>query len=149
MDIAAIVNVIEYTLMGLGFVTLCWAVASITKNISRLENEKKLRERELARLKAAQREPINCRSEDGVTIGLVDSIIFTSRVLAGGQLDYSLHNVSTLENQEVREALKDLYQDEDVQRVLEYAREVTEEDATEEGEEWAVQTKSTASSAFV
>lgn len=50
----------------------------------------------------------DCRSEIGITVGLVDSIISISRVLA--KMD--------LEPEEVKEALKDLTTDEDLAKIL-------------------------------
>ena len=50
----------------------------------------------------------DCRSETGVTVGLIDSLIVIARVLAQRDL-------STVE---AREALADLRADEDVARVL-------------------------------
>lgn len=53
-------------------------------------------------------EPVDCRSTDGVTIGLIDTIITASRVLR----DRPLSGVP------VREALADLAGDEDVAHLL-------------------------------
>ncbi len=53
-------------------------------------------------------EPIDCRSEVGVTIGLIDSLIYVCRVLA----------VRPLDHPEVQEALLDLQGDEDLARLL-------------------------------
>ena len=53
-------------------------------------------------------EPTDCRSPDGVTVGLIDSIIFTCRILM--ERDWS--------NPEVQEALTDLRQDSDVSQVM-------------------------------
>lgn len=50
----------------------------------------------------------DCRSEDGVTIGLIDSIIYICRILAKRDMDST----------EIKEALKDLGDDEDFQKVL-------------------------------
>lgn len=46
----------------------------------------------------------DCRSEDGVTVGLIDSLIFIARVL-------SKRNLTSLE---VKEALADFQSDEDI-----------------------------------
>ena len=54
----------------------------------------------------------DCRSDEGITVGLINSIMFISRVLA--KKDLSLVNV--------KEALVDLYQDEDFQAILGEAR---------------------------
>lgn len=51
----------------------------------------------------------NCRTEDGITIGLIDSLIFISRILAKRDL----------RSPEVLEALKDLQSDEDIKYLLE------------------------------
>lgn len=55
------------------------------------------------------REPIECSSEMGVTIGLIDSIITTARVL-GQRLDYDalICGEDGDEHQPIREALTDL-----------------------------------------
>lgn len=50
----------------------------------------------------------DCRSETGITVGLIDAIITMSRLLA--QRDLSAP--------EVQESLKDLRQDEDLRKVL-------------------------------
>lgn len=50
-----------------------------------------------------------CRSETGVTVGLIDAVISISRVLA----------TKDLSAPEVKEALKDLQQDEDFNKLLE------------------------------
>lgn len=50
----------------------------------------------------------DCRTEEGVTVGLVDAIITAARVLAARDLSPSA----------VREALADLRQDEDVAALL-------------------------------
>lgn len=49
----------------------------------------------------------NCRSEIGITVGLIDSIICTCRVLAGRDRTAP----------EVLEALRDLRQDKDVHKI--------------------------------
>jgi DNA-binding CsgD family transcriptional regulator len=59
-------------------------------------------------LRGPQPEPLDCRSETGITVGLVDSLITMCRVLA----------LRDLSAPEVREALKDLKQDEDLRKVL-------------------------------
>lgn len=53
---------------------------------------------------------IDCRSEEGITIGLVDAIIAISRILAPRLTQL----VST---QAIEEALKDMAQDEDFRTV--------------------------------
>jgi len=50
----------------------------------------------------------DCRDENGITIGLIDSIISVARILRGRDLD----------NPEVQEAMKDLKADEDVTFIL-------------------------------
>lgn len=50
----------------------------------------------------------DCRTEEGVTVGLIDSLIIVARVLRGRDLSPLL----------VREALADLRQDEDVAALL-------------------------------
>lgn len=54
----------------------------------------------------------DCRDEDGITVGLIDSLISISRVLA--KRDFS--------SDSVKEALKDLGQDEDVSKIIEEGR---------------------------
>lgn len=51
---------------------------------------------------------VDCRSEEGITVGLVDAMISIARVLA--RRDYGPESV--------QEALKDLREDEDVAHVL-------------------------------
>lgn len=51
---------------------------------------------------------MNCRTDDGVTVGLIDSIIAIARVLAKRDLS----------NQGIKEALLDLQQDEDIAFLL-------------------------------
>lgn len=58
-------------------------------------------------------QPTDCRSEAGVTIGLVDGIIATCRVLVARDLSAP----------EMREALKDLRADEDLRTLLTVERE--------------------------
>jgi len=53
----------------------------------------------------------DCRSEEGVTVGLIDSLIFIARVLA--KRDLGSHGV--------REALADLQSDEDIALLLQRA----------------------------
>jgi hypothetical protein len=53
-------------------------------------------------------EPIDCRSPEGVTIGLIDAILSVARIAAKRDL----------KNPAVQEALKDLAEDEDVHAVL-------------------------------
>lgn len=50
----------------------------------------------------------DCRTDEGVTVGLVDALITTARVLVGRDLTTPA----------VREALDDLRQDEDVAALL-------------------------------
>lgn len=57
-------------------------------------------------------EPISCRSEEGITIGLIDAVISICRILANR--DFS--------SVQVQEALKDLVEDEDLEKVLNKAR---------------------------
>jgi hypothetical protein len=54
----------------------------------------------------------DCRSDDGITVGLVDSLITTARVLARRNLT----------SDAVREALYDLADNEDMKAVIETAR---------------------------
>lgn len=54
----------------------------------------------------------DCRSHDGVTVGLVDSLISISRVLRDRDLSPP----------EVQEAFKDLADDEDFLEIFRYAR---------------------------
>lgn len=53
---------------------------------------------------------IDCRSEKGITIGLIDSIISICRILKDRNLNH----------EEVKEALKDLKSDEDLKFILEH-----------------------------
>ena len=53
-------------------------------------------------------QPIDCRNEVGVTVGLVDGVIAICRVLAARDLSAP----------DVREALKDLRADEDLNTLL-------------------------------
>lgn len=62
---------------------------------------------------------VDCRSEEGITAGLIDSLISISRVLA--KRDLSGKSLA------VREALKDLYNDEDFCKVIERSMEVSKE----------------------
>jgi len=52
----------------------------------------------------------DCRSEEGVTVGLLDSLITTCRVLWGRDLSSAA----------IQEALKDVYFDEDVINITTY-----------------------------
>lgn len=52
--------------------------------------------------------PLDCRSPEGVTVGLIDGIIAAARVLRGRDLSHPA----------VREALADLAEDEDVASLL-------------------------------
>ena len=53
-------------------------------------------------------EPVDCRSQEGVTVGLIDGIIAVARFLRGRDLSHPA----------VREALADLAEDEDVAGLL-------------------------------
>lgn len=53
---------------------------------------------------------IDCRSEEGVTIGLIDSLISISRILRHRDLN----------SYDIKEALRDLYEDEDAKYVFNY-----------------------------
>jgi len=53
-------------------------------------------------------EPIDCRSEEGITIGLIDGIISIARVLA----KRDIHDPA------VKEALMDLCMDEDLSKIM-------------------------------
>lgn len=53
-------------------------------------------------------EPIDCRSEAGVTMGLIDAIISIARVAAKRDLKLPA----------VQEALKDFAQDEDINKII-------------------------------
>jgi hypothetical protein len=50
----------------------------------------------------------DCRTEEGITIGLIDSIIIISRILAKRKLN----------TPQIQEALKDLGSDEDLESIL-------------------------------
>lgn len=50
----------------------------------------------------------DCRSENGITVGLIDSIIFISRILSKRSFN----------SKEIQETLKDLKQDEDLKSIL-------------------------------
>jgi hypothetical protein len=58
-------------------------------------------------------EPIDCRSEVGITIGLIDGIISAARILARRDLT----------DPNIVEALKDIRADEDVHRIVGSAKE--------------------------
>ena len=62
--------------------------------------------------RVAAAEPLDCRSPEGVTVGLIDSIITAARVLRGCDLSHPA----------VREALADLAEDEDVARLTSASR---------------------------
>lgn len=53
-----------------------------------------------------------CRSEEGITVGLIDSIISISRILAK----------RSFENRDVVEAFKDLADDEDLKTIIKAAK---------------------------
>ncbi len=57
-------------------------------------------------------EPISCRSEEGITIGLTDALISILRVLV----------VRDLSPQQVQEALADLFEDPDLQKLRDAAK---------------------------
>ena len=52
-------------------------------------------------------DPLDCRSEEGVTVGLIDALITIAHALSG----------RNLESQHVKEALKDLYSDADMRAI--------------------------------
>ena len=54
--------------------------------------------------------PIDCRSEEGVTIGLIDSLITQARLLSGRSLD----------TENIQEALNDLRADADIKKIFLY-----------------------------
>lgn len=54
----------------------------------------------------------DCRSESGITVGLIDTIITAARVLRDRDMS----------SEEVTEALKDLASDEDVARIIQQAQ---------------------------
>jgi hypothetical protein len=56
----------------------------------------------------------DCRSEEGITVGLIDSLIVTARVLAKRDLL----------SPAIIEALRDLASDEDVERIMTEAKRV-------------------------
>lgn len=56
----------------------------------------------------------NCRSEVGITVGLIDGLIAIARVLSARDLNCF----------EAREALKDLADDEDLKTILDLAKDV-------------------------
>ena len=58
----------------------------------------------------------DCRSQEGVTVGLIDSIITISRVL---QQRLKHHKTPA-----IKDALNDLIHDEDFNKVLDFARNV-------------------------
>lgn len=53
-------------------------------------------------------EPIDCRSEEGITVGLVDAIISIARILAKRDIS----------PEAVKEALMDLAMDEDISKIM-------------------------------
>lgn len=69
-------------------------------------------------------EPLDCRSEEGVTVSLIDAIISIGRILSKRTLTESKH---------VREALKDFLLDADLGLILSVAETVFEEDAQSNG----------------
>lgn len=60
----------------------------------------------------------DCRTDDGITVGLIDSIIFISRVLSTRNFD----------SPPVREALLDLLSDRDLQAILKFAQQNVQSD---------------------
>lgn len=58
------------------------------------------------------RDAIDCRDENGITVGLVDALISIARILSKRDLNDSA----------VKEALKDLADDEDVAEILRKAK---------------------------
>lgn len=54
----------------------------------------------------------DCRSEEGITVGLIDTIMTAARILAGRDLSSA----------PVKEALRDMAHDEDVKLVMELAQ---------------------------
>ncbi|WP_288446507.1 hypothetical protein [uncultured Chryseobacterium sp.] len=58
---------------------------------------------------------IDCRSEEGITIGLIDSLISIARVLAKRDLD---------ESRAIKEALKDLINDEDIDKIISHGKSI-------------------------
>ena len=69
-------------------------------------------------------DPIDCRSPEGVTVGLIDAIISIARIVA----------TRDLKNPDVQEALKDFAQDENVQEIIYAAAWASEKDDLNE---WA------------
>jgi hypothetical protein len=67
-------------------------------------------------------QPIDCRSEAGVTIGLIDAIISIARIVAKRDL----------KNPAVEEALRDLYDDDDLLALRVQARIIEARKAREE-----------------
>ena len=55
---------------------------------------------------------IDCRSEEGITIGLIDAIISISRILSK----------RNLETEQIKQALADLKSDEDLSSILSICR---------------------------
>lgn len=66
-------------------------------------------------------EPIDCRSPQGITVGLVDAIISIARILAKRDLT----------SPAVQEALLDLYDDEDMLKLRMQAQLIAERKAWE------------------
>ena len=64
-------------------------------------------------------ESLDCRSEEGVTVGLIDALISIGRILSKRDLATSYH---------VKEALKDFLLDADMKLILAAAREAMEEE---------------------
>ncbi|WP_284464875.1 hypothetical protein [Chryseobacterium sp.] len=56
---------------------------------------------------------IDCRTEEGITIGLIDALISISRVLVKRDLNAT---------KQIKEALKDLINDEDLSAILNKAK---------------------------
>lgn len=73
---------------------------------------------------------IDCRSPEGVTIGLIDAIISIARIVAKRDL----------KNPAVQEALKDFAQDEDIQKIIYEAGWALEKDDLNEWAEYNLET---------
>jgi hypothetical protein len=59
---------------------------------------------------------IDCRSEEGVTVGLIDAMISIARVLCP-----RLERYHDADDSNILEALKDLASDEDIARIVSWA----------------------------
>lgn len=69
----------------------------------------KLKKQQLQIMENAKHTETDCREEDGITVGLIDSLISIARVLV--KRDFK--------SESVQEALKDLRSDKDVAKILE------------------------------